>query len=294
MDKTIEDFLTYLSSVKNLSRNTIDAYKRDLLALFEYMKDEFNKTDPLQFTRPELKSYLRNLFTHGYSRRSVRRKHSAIRRFFNYLQSRGLIKSNPATGILSIKLDKPLPDVISEEKLVKMLENWRPSNIFEVRNKAIIELLYSTGMRVSELVELKFDDLDLERREIRVIGKGRKERIVPLGTPAFDALFQYFQIRESFNPRSNHLFTSKSGNPLTRDMIWRIVNNSFKRLSTTYGIHPHTLRHSFATHMLSNGADLRTIQELLGHESIATTEIYINLSLPRIKKIYDKTHPRKK
>ncbi len=294
MDKTIEDFLTYLSSVKNLSTNTIDAYRRDLLGLLDYMRERFGKTDPVQFTRPELKSYLRDLFTHGFSRSTVRRKHSAIRRFYNFLQSNGLIKANPATGILNIKLDKPLPDVISEEKLVRMLESWKPTNIFDIRNKAIVELLYSTGMRVSELVDLEFNNLDLERREIRVMGKGRKERIVPLGTPAFDALFQYFQIRERFRPKSNHLFVSKSGNPLTRDMIWRVVNNSFKKLSATYGIHPHTLRHSFATHMLSNGADLRTIQELLGHESIATTEIYINLSLPRIKKIYDRTHPRKK
>ena len=293
MDKTLEDFLNYLISVKNLSRNTVEAYRRDIEALFEYMEDRYSERDPTKFTRVQLKNYFRDLFSHGYSRRSVRRKHSAIRRFYRFLQINGLVKSNPVTKILNIKLDKPLPDVLSEEKLNSMLEGWKPDGVFDIRNRAIIELLYSTGIRVSELVGISMGDVDFKRREIRVLGKGNKERIVPVGAPAYEALLQYLQVREKLNPRSDVLFVSKSGRPLTRDMVWRIVNQVFKKLSAIYGVHPHTLRHSFATHMLSGGADLRTIQELLGHESISTTEIYINLTLPKIKKIYDETHPRR-
>ncbi len=294
MAQELEDFLNYLSSVKNLSPNTIEAYRRDLTSLFEYVRESHDIENPLNITRPVLQKYFRELFNSGYSRRSIRRKHSAIRRFFNYLLINGKIKFNPATGILHIKLDKPLPDVVSEEKILKMLDSWEPETIFEIRNKAIIETLYSTGIRASELTGIKIQDLDIERREVRVMGKGNKERIVPLGTPAFNAIFQYIQVREKFNPTSDILFVTKSGKKLSRDMVWRIVTTVFKKLSSLYGVHPHTLRHSFATHMLSNGADLRSIQELLGHENISTTEIYLNLTLPRIKRIYDLTHPRKK
>ncbi len=294
MDQILSDFLNYLTSVKNLSQNTVSSYQRDLVAFFEYIGEKYKINDPLKITRPMLQNYFRELLNSGYARRTIRRKHSAIRMFFNFLMINGLIKFNPATKILHIKLDKPLPDVVSEEKIIKLLESWMPENTFEIRNKAIIETLYSTGIRVSELVGIKIKDINVERREIKVLGKGNKERIVPLGAPAFNAIFQYLQIREKFHPQSDHLFVTKSGRKLTRDMVWRIVNNTFKKLSALYGIHPHTLRHSFATHMLSNGADLRSIQELLGHENISTTEIYLNLTLPKIKKIYDLTHPRNK
>lgn len=290
----VEEFLKFRAAERGLSLNTVDAYRRDLLQMIEFLKEAMGVKDPVKVKREELRSFFSALLSYGFQHRSVRRKLSAARQFYRYLRRRKLIEKDPTLGIGPLKVPKTLPRVIPEKVLCELLDGWKPSSPLEKRNKAIVELLYSSGLRASEIIGIDLLDIDLENREVRVFGKGGKERIDPFGKAARKALKDYLEVRERLRPKSERLFLNWRGENLSRRGLYFILTKVFRDLSSRYPVHPHVLRHSFATHMLDHGADLRTIQELLGHARLKTTEIYTHLSLEKIKTVYKKTHPREK
>ena len=292
----VEDFLAYLSAQLNRTENTLSSYRVDLKQFVEFIGQNFGVSDVRDIKIEHVRAFVSKLFEHGYSRRSINRKLSAVRRFLRYMVRIERIEMNPAAVISSMKLERKLPQVISERDLNEILDRWRPSGKFEVRNKAIFEVFYATGIRVSELINLDVNDLRVEdgRFEIRVLGKGRKERILPLGRRAAEALKAYMRVRTEFKPKSNALFLNKFGRRLSKQGVWQITQKVFAKLGAGYHIHPHMLRHAFATHLLNHGADLRSVQELLGHSTILSTQIYTHVSLEMMRKVYERAHPRAK
>jgi len=285
-------FQEYLSAQKGLSPATLEAYTEDLAGLFGYLEAEFGITDPLDADRKAIRAYISLLIRNSMAPRSVRRKLSAIRRFYNFLVREGALVKNPALGIPTPKAPEVLPEVISRKTLDLMLESWKPEDRFATRDRAMIELLYSSGLRESEIIGLLVPQVNLIRRFARVVGKGSRERVVPIGAKAVTAILEYMAVRDEFKPKVGNLFLNRTGRALSRMGLWNIVNQRFAELASTWGVHPHVLRHSFATHMLDAGADLRSIQEMLGHASIGTTQIYTHVSLERMRAEYRNAHPR--
>ncbi|MEO0239676.1 MAG: tyrosine recombinase [candidate division WOR-3 bacterium] len=291
----IRDFLSYLKNEKGFSENTVSSYEDDLNQFWEFMRDGLGIKELELVSRNHIREFVSVLLRTGFSKRSVERKLSCLRTFFKYLKRLGIIEKNPMLGIRNPKRDQYLPDVLPEKKLNEFLDSWRPETLNDFRDKAIIELMYSCGLRASEVVELKWESLREKERELKVLGKGRKERIVPVGEKALQALNSYKEIllKEKGNLK-DYIFVNKFGNKLTRRALWDIINKRFETLARLYGVHPHALRHSFATHLLNHGADLRSIQELLGHKSLSTTSVYTNLPFSALLEVYRKTHPRGK
>jgi tyrosine recombinase XerC len=291
----IRDFLSYLKNEKGFSENTVSSYEDDLNQFWEFMRDGLGIKELELVSRNHIREFVSVLLRTGFSKRSVERKLSCLRTFFKYLKRLGIIEKNPMLGIRNPKRDQYLPDVLPEKKLNEFLDSWRPETLNDFRDKAIIELMYSCGLRASEVVELKWESLREKERELKVLGKGRKERIVPVGEKALQALNSYKKalLKEKGNLK-DYIFVNKFGNKLTRRALWEIINKRFETLARLYGVHPHALRHSFATHLLNHGADLRAIQELLGHKSLSTTSVYTNLPFSALLEVYRKTHPRGK
>lgn len=287
-----ERFLDHLRVERGLSPNTIAAYRRDLDQFRSFLEEEGISVE--EVTVHDLQSWLFALHETGYARTSLQRKVSAVRRFFHYLVVEGVIPANPAALLEPMKAPKKLPEVLREEDIQKVLDTWKPEDPVGIRNKALVEVLYGSGMRVSELVSLRVRDVDLREGIARVLGKGRKERIVPLSPKALDALKRYLEVRRELRPQTDHVFVSRRGNPLHRQRVWEILREVFRELAEVEGVYPHLLRHSFATHLLSRGADLRVIQELLGHARLATTQVYTHLSMDQVKQAFRKAHPRGK
>ncbi len=293
MKRLVEQFLTYLRTQRGLSANTLEAYRRDLGKFSEFL--EKYGLDPLKVQPDDLNLFAEELLTGELGPRpesagSVRRRLSAIRRFYNWLLRRGMVRANPASALAPIKASRKLPQVIPEVKLEEMLDRWQPETPLEKRDKAIIELLYSSGLRASELAELTLEQIQGDF--VRVFGKGSKERLVPVGRRALEALRDYLNARGELGPAGDKVFVGRNGRPLSRTAIWWIVNRRFKELGALWGVHPHVLRHTFATHLLERGADLRSIQEMLGHASLSTTQIYTKVSLRRLKEALREHHPR--
>jgi len=290
----IEKYISYISGERGLAKNSIESYKRDLYQFLEFVQEAMGIKDVENIRRADIREYVSALIQYGFSKKSVERKLSALRGFFKYLKRIQVISSNPVLGIQNPKEERYLPMVISEKRINEMLDNWAPESIMEARDKSIIELMYSSGLRASEVISLKWENLDLKTMELRVKGKGGKERIVPLGKRAREALKVYVNFLGDKLNKSNFVFLNRFGKKLSRKGLWLIIKKRFETMAFMYGVHPHTLRHSFATHLLNHGADLRSIQELLGHASLATTSIYTNLSIQSLREIYKKTHPRSK
>ncbi len=294
-DSVFESFKNYLKLERGLSFNTIKSYEYDL-HLFKKFLDEHKINDTPLNCKPEtVKDYLFKSLSNKKSR-SQARSISAIKGFFNYLIFEDLIKVNPILDIELPKLDKKLPAVLSENEITKLIDSVDLSYNFGQRNKTIIEILYGTGIRVSELINLKLSNIFFNEKIIKIIGKGNKERFVPLGDIASNQIKVYLNHRNKniVDPEfSDILFLNRYGRKLTRSMIFKIVTDASKRINIHKRISPHTLRHSFATHLLKNGADLRTIQIILGHESITTTEIYTHLDTFHLEEVLIKFHPRK-
>jgi len=290
----IEKYISYISGERGLAKNSIESYKRDLYQFLEFVQEAMGIKDIENIRRADIREYVSALIQYGFSKKSVERKLSALRGFFKYLKRIQVISSNPVLGIQNPKEERYLPMVIPEKRINEMLDNWIPENIMEARDKSIIELMYSSGLRASEVISLKWENLDLKTMELRVRGKGGKERIVPLGKRAREALEVYVNFLGDKLNKSNFIFLNRFGKKLSRKGLWLIIKKRFETMALMYGVHPHTLRHSFATHLLNHGADLRSIQELLGHASLATTSIYTNLSIQSLQEIYKKTHPRSK
>tara|TARA_B100001559_G_scaffold154240_1_gene129440 strand:- start:892 stop:1788 length:897 start_codon:yes stop_codon:yes gene_type:complete len=293
-DSGFENFKNYLKLERGLSDNSIKSYEYDLILFKKFLiANKINDT-PLNCKPETIKNYLYKSFSDKKSI-SQARSISAIKSFFNYLIFEGYIKDSPISNIESPKQEKKLPKVLTEEEIKKLINSIDLNHDFGQRNKTIIEILYGTGIRVSELINLKLSNIFFKENIIKVIGKGNKERFVPLGEIASNELKIYINNRNRLkidSKSSDILFLNRYGRGLTRSMIFKIISDASKRVGLDKKISPHTLRHSFATHLIKNGADLRTIQLILGHESITTTEIYTHLDTLHLEEVLKKYHPR--
>lgn len=292
MKNEIEDFINFVAFEKRLSKNTIISYKEDLLKYEEYMKRQ-SITDINKVSTNNIEKYLIYLNNNEYTITSIARKLTTIKAFHNYLYQRNITKNNVAEAIDRPKIKKALPKVLTVEQVDALLD-INCTTAFDYRNKAMLELLYATGLRISELLNLKLNDVDMENCVVRCLGKGNKERIVPIGEYVLFYLTKYLEYRPklSKNKRSEYLFLNSLGGKLSRFSFFKLIKRLLQEKNINADVSPHTLRHSFATHMLEYGADLRTIQELLGHSDIATTKIYTHISNNKIKEEYNKYHPR--
>lgn len=289
MQRYIDKFVNYLKVEKNASGHTITNYSIDLKVFKEFLGDkEIETVDHLALRR-----YLAELRAKNYSKRTVARKLASLRSFFRFLFREGHIKKNPITAVLTPKLDKKLPVFLDTAKIDRLLSAPTDKDLMGLRDRALLETLYSTGIRVSELVGLDIGDIDFISGVIKVLGKGHKERVVPIGEPALTAIRKYAdKKREEKVPDKDAVFLNRSGGRLTDRSVRRVLDKHIKTCSISEKISPHSLRHSFATHLLDRGADLRSVQELLGHMNLSTTQIYTHVTMDRLKSVYDKAHPR--
>ena len=296
-NQAIKDYKSYLKIERGLSLNSIMSYENDIISLKNYILDNKIKESPIECTPDTLNSFIYNSSKKN-SPRSQARKISGLKSFFKFLVFEGYLKSSPMSNIESPKLGRKLPDILNVEEISQMINSINIKEKFGQRNKTIIEILYGTGIRVSELIELKISNIFFKENLIRVLGKGDKERFVPIGLKAKKSIIDYInnnrkyqKIEESSN---DILILSKYGKKITRHMIFTLIKNISKKSGITKKISPHTFRHSFASHLLKNGADLRTIQLILGHENITTTEIYTHLDSKHLLNVMKKYHPRSK
>jgi integrase/recombinase XerC len=291
-------YLSYIQSERNYSPDTSKAYGKDLHTFLKFMRlEKKERSAPDSLMIKDVKNFLIHLSQKGYDPSSIERVLSSLRSFFKYLQKRQKVKNNPALGLKAPKRKKRLPQVLSWPQMRELLE---PS-VYDksrqgLRDRAVLELLYNTGIRLAEISSLKLGDIDFPNGEIRVLGKGSKERIVPLGINATKTLMEYLNSRDIQGGlkkgEDDFLFLNKYGERLSRRGIARVVKKYGSKVSEDKKISPHTLRHSFATHLLDEGADISAVREMLGHEKLSTTQIYTHVSMDRLKKIYKKAHPR--
>jgi integrase/recombinase XerC len=295
MINDIIDFLKYLKEEKNYSKYTILNYGKDLKLFQTFLKDE--KIDDIKnIDYNIIRQYLSFLYEKEYENKTISRNISTLRSFFKYhLKEKNIVK-NPMLLIPNPKIEKKLPKVLYTEELEKILSLPDNKTPLGQRNSAILELIYSTGVRVSELISIKLSDINFYDKKIRIIGKGNKERIVLYGKILEEKLDLYINDgrKQLLKQENDYLFLNNNGNQLTSRGVEYMINNVLKQGGITYHISPHTLRHTFATHLLNNGADLKTVQELLGHESLSTTQIYTHVSNERLRGVYLNTHPRSK
>ena len=291
IDNFIDDYLSFLKDVKNLSENSLKSYRRDILKFRNFL--ESNNIVKLNNVSEEIcSSWIGSLYSMNIGARSIQRHLSSVKGFFRYLQKNHLINQSPFELISGPKTEKKLPESLTPEQINRLLD-FKPSSLIEIRDLAIVELMYSSGLRVSETVNVDIQDFEENKDFLRVIGKGSKTRLVPLGRFAISAINNWLEERKKITSDDGALFINKAGGRLTT----RSVQLRLKKLAVKQGlppINPHMLRHSFATHMLESSGDLRSIQELLGHSSLSTTQIYTNLDYQHLVKIYDKSHPRAK
>ena len=291
-DQLLDQFINQLKVERGLAVNTILAYNHDLMGFFEFLKRR--GVSPVQVNQDDLLSFIAEKKTQ-LSPRSLVRNLVSIRMFYRFLVTEGKIDSNPARLMGIPKMYRYLPDILSRDEVEALLLQPDIQTVLGKRDKAILELLYATGLRVTELISLKMIDINLEVGFIRTIGKGSKERIIPMGTKAMDSLKEYLtDSRPSFPKKEefSYIFLNSRGRPLTRQGLWKIIKSYALKAGITKTVTPHTVRHSFATHLLEGGADLRSIQIMLGHSDISTTQIYTHIARERLKEIHERYHPR--
>jgi integrase/recombinase XerD len=291
-DLLADQFVNHLRVEKGLADNTIQSYSRDLLRFSQFL--EGRKRSPLHVTQDDIIAYMSTL-QKGLSARSCARSLSALKMFFRFLVTEGRIESSPARLLGAPKLPRKLPGVLTRDEVDMLLAQPDSSNQRGQRDKAMLELLYATGLRVSELVGLQRSNVNLEAGYVRMVGKGSKERMVPMGTKALEVLKAYLsEARGKLlkNRSSSYLFLNSRGEGLTRQGFWKIIKKYGKKAGIRKEINPHKLRHSFASHLLEGGADLRSVQVMLGHADISTTQIYTHITRERLKQIHEKYHPR--
>ncbi len=302
MREDIKNFLKYLVVEKGFSKNTSEAYHNDLYQLANFVEEEASKKGFIpswaNFTRQTMLSYLLNLKERGYAPTTVARKVAAAKSFFSFMVAEGIIKESPTQNVGSPKIGKSLPRPISVRQAMLLLEQPAKLSTPEAkRDRAMLELLYASGMRVGELVALNLGDVNIEGGDVRCFGKGHKERIIPIAPRAVSTIKKYLQEARpilALRDTQQALFLNARGERLTRQGLWQILKNYAKSANLGVQVTPHTLRHSFATHMLSGGADLRAVQELLGHANISTTQVYTHLTTEHVRRTYEKSHPRAK
>lgn len=292
MYELTDQFINYLRLERGLADNTIQAYSRDLIKFTQFL--EKLDLNPLQISRDQISEYA-GVLRKSLSARSVARNISATKMFFRFLTSEGYIKENPARLLEAPRLSRKLPDVLSMAEVERLLAQPDPSTPMGKRDCAMLELLYATGLRVSELVGLKVLSINLEAGHIRTFGKGSKERLVPMGGKAIQAVREYVlngRVQLLKGANLPYLFLNFRGCPLTRQGFWKIIKKYGKEAGIQKEISPHSIRHSFASHLLEAGADLRSVQVMLGHEDISTTQIYTHVTRKRLKEVHAKCHPR--
>ncbi len=299
MHGEVDRFIDYMQAVRNVSPNTIKGYATDIAKFIGFLEDESLSTSPRDIHSRIVRRYLARLQRQGMSKTSIARKMASLRAFFRYLVHKKLMELDPMLGLSSPKLDKRLPKFLRPEQVEALMLRPDTTEPIGARDAAMLEVLYATGCRVSEVAGMNVRDMDLGAGEIRVLGKGSKERITLIGRAAQEALSGYLHnarpkllARRTDGTNEQAAFLNKDGGRLTVRSINRMLDKHFGQVSDELKISPHVLRHTFATHMLENGADLRSIQELLGHTSLSTTQIYAHVTQERLKQVYEQAHPR--
>ena len=290
----IKEFTNYLQKERRYPETTINSYARDIEQYYEFLKE--NKIEDKDISNDEIRSYLKHMDELKYSKSTISRNLSALRHYYNYLMISYNYKNNPFKQIRNPKKDKKIPNFLQYDELENIINSIPLDNALDVRNRLIIELLYATGLRVSELTSLEVNQINYSGREIKVVGKGNKERIVYFGEYCEEILKLYLRSyrNELLNgKRNDYLLLNKDGNPLSSRGVELIINKIIKELALKHNVSPHTLRHTFATDLLNNGADLKSVQELLGHSSLSTTQIYTHITNERLRSVYLKSFPRK-
>ena len=295
MRAEIGDFLNYLTYERNVSTNTVAAYRDDLESFVKFLCNDYftMQRDQIELRRVDhltIRAYLAFLGRRKLARSSIARHLSALRSFFKFLMREGVATANPARSVATPKREKTLPSVMQTSEVALLIEQADPSTPLGARDRAFLELLYASGLRISELVGIDLDDIELRARLVKVHGKGKKERIVPFGSKAEEAVRAWLEVRGVLDEPA--LFTNYRGQRITQRSVRRLFDGYIRKASLRAGISPHTMRHSFATHLLNAGADLRGIQELLGHSSLSTTQKYTHLNDWELIAVYKKAHPR--
>lgn len=285
----LTDYLAYLEKERRCSPQTIRASRSDLGQFFDYCSDRLGGKPLSTLTYPDVRDFLGALLRYGYERRSASRKLSTVRSFFRYLVESGKLSHNPARPVKGPRVGRRLPGFLSQFQVQQALDVTGDTEA-ALRDHAILETLYGSGLRAAELVSLDRSSIDFQDESIRVLGKGSKERVLPLGRAERAAIEAYLAKRK--NKDAEALFLNHAGRRLTTRSIQRLVQKALSRVADSSSAHPHALRHAFATHLLERGADLKSVQELLGHASLSTTQIYTHLTVERLRKVYDKAHPR--
>lgn len=295
MEQFLKEYLVHLKLEKNLSSNTVSSYKNDITSFITYLKDK-NVDDPSEIKSDHISAFFKLIKEFGLSGTSSARYFSSLKGFFLFLIKNKYILKNPIEKISSPKLSKKLPSVLDVSEVEKILSQPDISDKLGLRDKAILELFYACGTRVSELINLKVNDLFLSDEIIRVLGKGNKERLIPIGSSAINWINEYLKLSRPLlmkkSRSENYLFLNSRSSKLSRMGIWKIIDRYVKEAGIEKEVHPHTFRHSFATHLLEGGADLRAVQEMLGHADISTTQIYTHIDRDYIKQVHKQFHPR--
>ncbi len=288
-DSNLRSFFDYLYIEKGLSQNTVKAYENDVLSFLNWVTNTPN-LNYLNLKEENINKYIAYLFKSKLKSSSVNRKISSLKSLYLYLVKNNILKDSPINEVITPKKEKYLPSSMSEDEVDRLLKSPDSSNKTEKRDKAMIEMLYATGMRISELVNLKLTDVDMQRSVAKVFGKGKKERLIPFGEAALEALSDYVSERDK--SVSKEIFLSNRGKKLSRVAFWQRIKIYLLRENLKNSISPHTLRHAFATHLLNRGADLRSVQLLLGHSDLSTTQIYTHIAKQRLSEVLKKHHPR--
>lgn len=291
MKRLIESFINHLKTERNLSFHSLRSYRSDLEEFFKLIKDKNIQINSI--SRFHLLDFLNYLLKNNYRKTSIARKASSLRTFFRFLCREGILNENPALNLRTPKLEKHLPSFLDEAQAEKLM-NLPSSKGSGFRDRAILEMLYGTGIRASELCSLKIEDVDLKGGLVRVLGKGNKERIIPIGRMAIKALSDYLEYRKNIKLEKgiNFVFLNAMGKRLSERGLQNIVKKYITQVCKLSKMSPHVLRHTFATHLLNRGADLKAVKELLGHSRLSTTQIYTHVTMEHLKKIYEQSHPR--
>ena len=288
----IESFLEYLILERKYSNHTVIAYRNDITSFFEFCMDEYETKNLTEVGYNQIRSWIVKLVDEGISNNSINRKISSLKSFYKFLQKTGQVKTNPLVKHKSLKVAKKVQVPFTSKEINEVIDDLEIGNDFKsFRNKLIVELFYSTGMRRAELINLKSNTVNFQSKTIKVLGKRNKERLIPLIPSVLKTIENYLIFKKKIVTNTNYLFVTEKGNKIYETLVYRVINNYFSAVSTKVKKSPHILRHSFATHLLNQGADLNSVKELLGHSSLASTQVYTHNSLEKIKQVYNQAHP---
>jgi len=289
----ITSFLEYLVLERKYSNHTVTAYKNDLHSFFEFCKEEYETENLKDVHYSQIRSWIIKLVDEGISNNSINRKISSLKSFYKFLQKTNQITTNPLVKHKSLKVAKKVQVSFTSKEINEVIDGLDVESDFKsIRNKLIVELFYSTGMRRAELINLKLNAINFQSKTIKVLGKRNKERLIPLIPSVIKTIEEYISFKNKITTDTDYLFVTEKGKKIYETLVYRVINNYFSIVSTKVKKSPHILRHSFATHLLNQGADLNSVKELLGHSSLASTQVYTHNSLEKIKQVYNQAHPR--